>query len=50
MNPDALIGRNYFDVFPETLTREVGRTMKRSLIERVPTEAENFYPPLATMV
>jgi PAS domain S-box-containing protein len=45
MDPDALMGREYFDVFPETLTREVGRTMKRSLIERVPTEAENLYPP-----
>jgi PAS domain S-box-containing protein len=45
MDPDALMGRDYFEVFPETLTREVGLTMKRSLVERVPTEAENLYPP-----
>jgi len=45
MDPDALMGRDYFEAFPETLTREVGRTLKRSLIEGVPTEAENLYPP-----
>ena len=45
MDPDTLIGRDYFEVFPETLTREVGRSLKRSLVERVSTEAENLYPP-----
>ena len=45
LNPDALLDRDYFEMFPENLTREVGRTMKQSLIERVPTEAENFYAP-----
>jgi PAS domain S-box-containing protein len=45
LDPDTLMGCDYFKVFPETLTREVGRTMKLSLIEGVATEAENFYPP-----
>ena len=45
LDPDALIGRECFEVFPELLTLEVGKTLKRSLIERVPTEAESLYLP-----
>jgi len=45
LNPDALIGRSYFDIFPDTIDLAVGRALKKSLVERVPTEAENLYPP-----
>jgi PAS domain S-box-containing protein len=45
VDPDQLIGRDFFEVFPETLQVEVGRAMKKTLMERVPTAAESFYQP-----
>jgi PAS domain S-box-containing protein len=43
LDPDSLIGRGYFEVFPDALNQAVGETLKRSLNEKIPTEAENFY-------
>jgi PAS domain S-box-containing protein len=45
LDPNELIGRDFFAVFPETLQVEVGRAMKKTLAERVPTAAESFYAP-----
>ncbi|MGA2244573.1 MAG: ATP-binding protein [Verrucomicrobiota bacterium] len=45
LDPDQLIGRDFFEVFPETLQVEVGRALKQTLVERVPTAAESFYTP-----
>ena len=45
LDPDQLIGRDFFAVFPETLQVEVGRALKQTLNERVPTAAESFYAP-----
>ncbi len=45
LDPNELIGRDFFAVFPETLQVEVGRAMKQTLVERVPTAAESFYAP-----
>jgi PAS domain S-box-containing protein len=45
LDPDELIGRDYFEAFPATREMRVGQTMRLSLTERVTTETENFYAP-----
>jgi PAS domain S-box-containing protein len=45
LDPDHLIGRDFFEAFPELLDVEAGRTLKQTLRERVPTAAEIFYAP-----
>ncbi|HUR47574.1 MAG TPA: PAS domain-containing protein [Candidatus Saccharimonadales bacterium] len=42
---ESLLGRPFFEVFPETLKLEAGLTLQKTLRERVPTEAVSFYPP-----
>ena len=44
-NADELIGCDFFEVFPATFGVEVGAALKRTLGERVPTEAESFSEP-----
>jgi len=45
VDPDGLIGRDYFEAFPATQAMKVGQTLRHSLAERAPTESENFYGP-----
>ena len=43
-----LIGRNFWDEFPETAFTAFGECYRRAMDERVASNAEDFYPPLAT--
>ncbi len=43
-DPDALIGRNFFEAFPPARDAEIGHALQRTLKDRVITEAESFYP------
>ena len=45
LDPRGMLGRDFFEVFPATLNMDVGRALQRSLLDRVPTEAEDFYAP-----
>lgn len=46
MNPEALLGKHIFDeAFPEVAENEAGRALRRSMTERVPAEAEDYYEP-----
>lgn len=46
LNPDAMIGRHYFDeVFPDALQNEGGKALARTLQQREPTFVEYFYRP-----
>ena len=40
-----LLGRRFFEVFPDARDIEVGRAIQRTLSEHTVTEAENFYAP-----
>ena len=46
MNPDELIGRHIFDeVFPAERDKPWALALRRTMVERVPTEVETFYEP-----
>jgi PAS domain S-box-containing protein len=45
VDPDSLIGRNVFEVFPGSNVLEGGLALSRTLSERVPTTAENYFEP-----
>jgi PAS domain S-box-containing protein len=42
-DPDALLGQHVLEAFPETRDLAGTQALFRTLTERVPTEAENFY-------
>lgn len=42
---EELIGRDFFEVFPEVEWEPSGSAMTRTLIERVPTETDCFFTP-----
>jgi PAS domain S-box-containing protein len=45
-NADGLIGKHMFDeAFPAARDLPIGESIRRALMERVPTEAESFYEP-----
>ena len=43
--PDAMIGREYFELFPDNFHQPIGQAFRQCLHERVPKETENYYPP-----
>lgn len=46
MNPDELIGRHILDeVFPAERDKPWAVALRRTMVERVPTEVETFYEP-----
>jgi PAS domain S-box-containing protein len=46
IDTDALAGKHVFhEAFPDAVETEVGRALRRTMIERVPTELEEYYAP-----
>ncbi len=45
IDADTLIGKQVSEAFPDAREQPAARALQRTLAERVPTEAENFYTP-----
>jgi PAS domain S-box-containing protein len=45
VDPESLLGRQIFEVFPELLATAGGQSLRRALVERAPTSTETFYHP-----
>jgi len=43
--PEAMIGREYFELFPENYHQPIGEAFRQCLHEHVRKETENYYPP-----